>query len=331
MKKFRWAYIGSGRIANITAKEICSSGRHEIVTVYSRNEQCAKKFANKYNCLCAKTIEEAIDRNDVDGVYIATPKHVHFEHAMMALNYGKAVLVEKPFVVNEFEGHELLKCAQKNNLYLAEAMCMRYNPIILKLGDISQKYGRPTRIHIDYAMAQKYFIRKQALTDVNLAGGALLEIGEYGLSLSNYLNANEQPQINVNVAKLSDGVDITSEITLEYQDCSTRLFTSLTHFKGFPTARLQAESWNCCLSRFSSPHVLKLTTAEKNKTIADGRYIYEFDYIASEIRNGQTQSQIVTHHEMLNNMACLDLCRKQMGIVYTNDSRLRIPKIDNII
>ncbi len=116
MAEFRWAYIGSGGIAKSTAANI-KKGNHRIVSVYSRTYEKAKAFADKHNAVAYKSFEEAVNRDDVDGVYIATPHTSHVEYAVKAMRMGKPVLCEKPVGVSLKDVDILIDTAKETDTY----------------------------------------------------------------------------------------------------------------------------------------------------------------------------------------------------------------------
>ena len=73
MNKFRWCFIGAGSLAKTVAFQLNRSGRHEIVSCYTRNYEKGIEFAKKYGGKAYKTPEDAITAEGVDGVYIVTP------------------------------------------------------------------------------------------------------------------------------------------------------------------------------------------------------------------------------------------------------------------
>ena len=121
MAEFRWAYIGSGGIAKSTAMNI-KKGNHRIVSVYSRTYEKAKSFADKYNAQVCTNFEDAVNRDDVDGVYIATPHTSHVEYAVKAMKMCKPVLCEKPVGVSLKDVDILINTAKETETYFCEAM-----------------------------------------------------------------------------------------------------------------------------------------------------------------------------------------------------------------
>ena len=116
MEKFRWAYIGSGSIAHSTAKDIVK-GNHKIVSVYGRSFDRVKSFADKFGADAYDNFDKAVNRDDVDAVYIATPHTSHLEYATRAMRLGKPVLCEKPVGVSVAEAQEMIAVAKEQNVY----------------------------------------------------------------------------------------------------------------------------------------------------------------------------------------------------------------------
>ena len=103
MEKFRWCFISTGPLAKTVAKQLLESGRHQIVSCYTRNFEKAKDFAGKYGAAAYETAEEAITAEGVEGVYVVTPHNAHFRFVKQALELGKPVLCEKAFTVTAQE------------------------------------------------------------------------------------------------------------------------------------------------------------------------------------------------------------------------------------
>ena len=98
---FRTGIIGAGWIAGKMAQALAPLQDIEVHAIASRSIEKAKKFAQLHNIPKAYgSYEEMVVDPDIDLVYIATPHSHHFEHAMMSLEHGKPVLVEKAFTAN---------------------------------------------------------------------------------------------------------------------------------------------------------------------------------------------------------------------------------------
>ena len=118
MNKFRWCFIGAGSLAKTVAFQLNRSGRHEIVSCYTRNYEKGVEFAKKYGGKAYKTPEEAITAEGVDGVYVVTPHNAHYRYVKQALELGKPKKYEKSFTVTAEETDKLIALAKEKDLYL---------------------------------------------------------------------------------------------------------------------------------------------------------------------------------------------------------------------
>lgn len=106
-----------------------------------------KQLPNVDVCLA---FNDVLGRKDIDGVVIATPAETHFTLAREALLAGKHVFVEKPLVLDEGEGRELIHLAGNNSLVLMVGHLLRYHPAFIHLKDLVQK-GELGRINYIYS------------------------------------------------------------------------------------------------------------------------------------------------------------------------------------
>ncbi len=72
---------------------------------------------------------ELLDQ-DLDGVVISSPHHLHYEHAKAALERGLPVLCEKPIALEPAQAWELVALARERNLHLLVAYGWHYKPFI---------------------------------------------------------------------------------------------------------------------------------------------------------------------------------------------------------
>lgn len=181
--KFRWAYIGNGNIANSTARDILR-GEHEIVSVYGRNKEKSKAFAEKYSAKSFDDFDSAVNRADVDGVYIATPHTSHVDYAVRAMKLGKPVLCEKPVGVTVADVDTLVNTAKAENIYFCEAMWTWFSDVALTVKKWVQsgEIGNVTDVTVNYAFPGIMMSKNSRVLLPETAGGALLDIGIYPIT-----------------------------------------------------------------------------------------------------------------------------------------------------
>ena len=117
MKKI--AMLGSGFIGRFYADSLQGyRSQDKIVSIYSRREETAKKFADDYQVPHWTTnMEEAIAREDVDIVCISLPNNIHEEAVMLCCKHKKAVMITKPLGRNAAEAKRMLEAVEKAGIF----------------------------------------------------------------------------------------------------------------------------------------------------------------------------------------------------------------------
>lgn len=316
MEKFRWAYIGCGQIAHTTARELVKSENNEIVTVWNRTYEKAGKFTKKYGGKACHSFEEAVDDPQVEGVYIALTADLHYEYMKKCIEHHKPVLCEKPFTVNAAQAKEIFELAEKENVYVSEAMWTWHNSPAQKVRSWlnSGKVGKVTEVICDYKNPTLKMFKNSRLIDANRIGGAVMDIGVYGLRYSLELFGTPE-RIECN-GETSTGVDIHETVYFHYPYFTVRhnigldqKFSEQYVIKG--TEGTITVPW----FHMTKKATLKGTENDEIK-IKDQLYEKQFTNVACEIREGQSKSKIITPENTIKCMEIMDECRKAMNVVY---------------
>ncbi len=317
MEAFRWAFIGAGTLGKQVAKEITDSGRHRIVSVYVRDRKKRIEFADQYTAFAADCAKEAIDREDVDGVYICTPNTSHHEYTLLALELGKPVLCEKPATTDSKLLKEMIDLSRKKDVYFAEAMWTWFSPIANKVKEWfdAGEYGNLKKLDLNYHLKSINYAPR--CSDPMLAGGALLDVTVYPLTYAFRLLG--KPESIVCKGTLKDGIDTKEDIVLTYPDgfvCNVS--ASIVDMKGLEKLIIEGDQAKTKLMFFHGANQVKLKRKNgKSETFkGDGGMLNEFDIVADEIRRGLKESEYVPHSATLSVMEMMDECRRQMGLVF---------------
>ena len=126
--------LGSGFIGRFYADSIQGlRSRDKIVSVYSRREESAKKFADDYQCAhWTVNMEESIAHPDADMVCIALPNNLHEEAVMLCCKHNKAVITTKPLGRNAAEAKRMLEAVEKAGIFHGYLEDLVYTPKSLK-------------------------------------------------------------------------------------------------------------------------------------------------------------------------------------------------------
>ena len=214
-RQLRWAVLGAGVIANEMAQTFQTTGR-TLDGVGSRTQEKAAAFAQRYGVKKVyASYHEMFTDPDIDVIYLTTPHNTHMAYLEQALSHGKHVLCEKSITLNSQELDRAVKLARSHGVVLAEAMTIYHMPLYRALRErlASGELGRVNLIQLnfgsfkDYDMENRFFNR-------NLAGGALLDIGVYALSLARMFLESCPDQVKSFVRKAPTGVDESAVLAM---------------------------------------------------------------------------------------------------------------------
>lgn len=183
-KHLNWAVLGTGVIANQMAAALEKMGRR-LYAVGNRTHDKAVAFAEKYGVeKVYDTIDDMFLDEAVDIIYITTPHNTHYEFMKKALEHGKHIFVEKSITLNSRELNEMQALAQAKGVIIGEAMTIWHMPIYKKLWEIVQsgQLGKVQMITMNFGSFKEYNMENRFF-NMHLAGGAMLDIGVYALSI----------------------------------------------------------------------------------------------------------------------------------------------------
>jgi predicted dehydrogenase len=143
----RIAMLGSGFIGRFYAESLQGQrSKDKIVSIYSRKEESAKKFATDYQCdHWTTTMEESIAHPNVDIVCISLPNNLHETAVMLCCKHKKAVITTKPLGRNAAEAKRMLEAVEAAGIFNGYLEDLVYTPKFLKAHE-SVKSGSIGRI-----------------------------------------------------------------------------------------------------------------------------------------------------------------------------------------
>ena len=322
---FKVGIIGAGWIAEKMAAALAPLEDYCVYAIASRSIEKAQAFAERWNIAKAYgSYEEMVADNDIDLVYIATPHSHHYPHAMLALNAGKPVLVEKAFTANAAEAQELTDTARKKGLFITEAIWTRYMPLSHKVREIMESgiIGEPRVLTATLCYMMEF---KERILRPDLCGGALLDLGVYALNFARMYFGTDIVRTISNCHMGPTGIDLEECISLSFADgkmanlqASTLCLNDRQGIISGTEGYIRVDNINC-------PEVVEVyrnyelvARYEKPEDMVNG---YEYQVIEARrcIENGLTESPMMPHEETLAIMKQMDGLRKEWGVVYPMD------------
>lgn len=267
VKKYNWAVLGTGVIANETATAMAKNGRR-LYAVGNRTHEKAVAFAEKYGI--EKVYDDFNDMftdPDIDIIYITTPHNTHIDFMKKAIENKKHILVEKSITLNSDELSEAVKLAKKNGVVIGEAMTIYHMPIFKELKKIldSDELGRVNLITANFGSFKPYDMNNRFFNR-NLAGGAMLDIGVYALSFVRYFFDSSPNNTLSQVKYAPTGVDEQSGLLLMNDEGQMASVMLSLHSKQPKRAVVSCERGYIEIMEYPRAWEAKITDAESGES-----------------------------------------------------------------
>ena len=315
----RWGFLGAGGIAASMAADL-GHGNNRLYAVAARDADRAAAFAARFGASHSHGDYRAVVEDpDVDIVYVATTHPFHREQALMAIDAGKPVLIEKPLTLNAVHAREVLSAARDKGVFAMEAVWMRANPLILKARDLVARgvIGDVVAVHADFSI-ELTFDPTHRLYDLANGGGALLDLGVYPINFAwLFLGRPDTQQV---LGTLSPtGSDATVALQWGYASgataqlrCSTTAWTPGRATISGTAGSISVEPW------FLNPDQLVVTTSEGESRIEGEGTAYgpQVEEVERCLREGLLESPLAPHAETIAILELIDRARADLGVRY---------------
>ena len=323
-RDLNWAVLGTGVIANEMAQALVKMNKR-LYAVANRTHQKALDFADRYGVQKVyDQIDEVFEDEAVDIIYITSPHNTHYEFMKKALEHGKHILVEKSITLNSRELDEMITLAAEKKLILAEAMTIWHMPIYKKLWEIIQsgQLGKVQIITMNFGSFKEYNMSNRFF-NMNLAGGAMLDIGVYALSIVRSF-MEEKPEDIVSQWKASPtGSDEQATILLKNKQEQMATVALSMHSKQPKRAMISCEKGYIEIMEYPRADKAVIVDAESGKRTeiesgetANALY-YEMMDMEQAVRGGDASNMRLQYSKDV--MDIMTRLRKDWGMKYPGE------------
>jgi predicted dehydrogenase len=227
MAQLRIGILGAARI--VPSALITPAGEVQDVTigaVAARDGARAVAFAAKHGIPRAYDSYEALIADpEIDAIYNPLPNGLHGHWTIAALTAGKHVLCEKPFTANAEEAEHVAEIARRTGLVTMEAFHYRYHALTQRMLDIIASGELGAVRHIETWLCIPLIVN-DIRWQLNLAGGAMMDVGCYAIHMLRTL-AGAEPVVRSAHAKLkSPGIDRLTTAEFGFADGRTGAITA---------------------------------------------------------------------------------------------------------
>lgn len=327
-KTYNWGIMGPGFIADKVLPSFAKAEGARVLAVGSNTPGKAGAFAGKWKIPRAyENYEELVNDPDVDIIYITTPNAFHLDHARLAMEHGKNVLCEKPFALNAKAAEEMKVCAEKQGVFLMEAMWTRFMPAVIKIKEWVDQgvIGEVHQVVSDFSYDHPYDPGYH-LYDPKAGGGTLLDGGIYPLSFAGYIYG-ECPREYFGYANLKNGVDVRDSVVLRFSQGQMASFICGADTAS-PWCSMIYGSKGCIrVPSFFAASGFEMEHYESGKKQCVSMpfeglgYQFELCEVMNCIDQGKKESSRMPLAESVTYMKVMDALRQSWGVVYPGESR----------
>ena len=309
----RWGIVGTGRIARTFAQDLGFIDEGVVVAVGSRTRAAAERFGEEFSVPRRYEGYDALVADPgVDAVYVATPHPMHHANALLALDAGKPVLVEKAFTMSASEAREIVARARERRLFVMEAMWTRFLPHVVALRRLIAE-GALGEIVVVNADHGKWFERDPSsrLFAPDLGGGALLDLGVYPVSFASMV-LGRPDRVTAIVDPAFTGVDGQTSMLFGYPSGAQAVLTCTSSARSATRASVVGTRARVEIDGdFYAPASFSLVTKEGEITRFDfatrGRGLqYEAVEVADCLARGALESAVMPLDESIEIMETME-------------------------
>jgi predicted dehydrogenase len=328
MQNIRWGIIGCGAIAETFVNSFRNTHGGSLIACAASLQARAQAFAHTHNIEKVHDHYQALVSDpEIDAVYIATTHNFHFEHIMLCLKHNKHVLCEKPLTVNAEQAKHVQALALEKKRLVVEAVWTRFLPAIKALQKVlsDELIGKVKSIHANFSL-NRIMPDEHRLLNPALAGGALLDLGIYPLSLAHIVMGKMPINARASAIMSRTGVDEISNYFLEYDDGVTALLSSGFRQSAPCEAKIYGELGYIEVPQFLGAQSFTVyldgetPQVQTHKFEQGTQFSFEIQHMHECIGRGLSDSPIMPMQTSVDMMTLMDELRAQFGLVYEADN-----------
>ena len=317
--------LGAGNISRMVAPTLVAMPQIECYAVSSRNLNKAQAFADEFGFEKAYgSYEEMLRDPAVELVYVATPHSHHYEHMMQCIDYGKPILCEKAFTLNADQARKVKTAAAEKGVFVAEAIWPRYMPSRKTISDVMNSgiIGRPDTLTANLSYVISGVPR---IVTPELAGGALLDIGVYGINFALMHFGTDIERVESSVRMTDTGVDGMETITVFYRDGRMAVLTHSIYARSDRKGIIHGDKGYMVVENINNPQSLRVYDTNDNELafydFSDQISGYEFQFAecAEAVAAGKKEAPSMPMDDTVFVMDFMDSLRRQWGLVYPQE------------
>ena len=128
MNKLKIAVIGTGLVGSFHAETFFRNPNSELIAVCDIDKEKVNKIANRFKCKAYNEFESLINTEKLDAISIATPEQIRIAPALLAIEKGLKILLEKPLGRNLKDIENLVNKIKNHNKLISVNFILHEDP-----------------------------------------------------------------------------------------------------------------------------------------------------------------------------------------------------------
>lgn len=326
----RFGMIGTNFITERFIDAARQTDGLELAAVYSRTQERAEEFADRYGIgLTFTDLDEMAASDRIDAVYIASPNSLHAEQSVLFLRSGKHVLCEKPIASNASEVREMFAAAEESGAVLMEAVKTTLLPAFLLMRENLHKIGPIRRYFANYGQYSSRYDAYKEGTVLNafrpeFSNGALMDLGLYCIYPMALLFGKPE-EIKASAFMLESGVDGEGTVIARYPHMeAVASFSKITD--SYVPSEIQGELGSILIDKISEPRSVQIryrdgSIEDLSEPAGKPAMSYELQEFVDVIASGAKESSVNSKACSLAAAEIMEEARRQFGLVYPADQK----------
>jgi predicted dehydrogenase len=311
----RIGVLGASRIAEQAIVEPAKILGHRLVACAARDRTRAEAFAERHGVeRVVDTYQGVIDDPEVDVVYNPLANSLHAPWNLAAVRAGKPVLTEKPFAADASEADEVRRAAADVGVTVMEGFHYLFHPVTKRLQQLLGDGTLGNLVHVETVTHMPAPAGGDPRWSPELAGGALMDLGCYGLHAQRLFGAfagGDPAVVAAEMTRHPSGVDSAFDVGLSFRSgASGSTVGSMTSDAYDFRIRVVGSRGEAMAHNFIKPN-----SDDRVTIVSDGisttehlgtrsSYTYQLEAFAEHVRTGSPLP--IGTDDAVTNMAMID-------------------------
>ncbi|MCT7660457.1 Gfo/Idh/MocA family protein [Mycobacterium deserti] len=314
----RIGVLGASRIAELAIVGPAHELGHRLVAVAARDPLRAEAFAETHGVERAlHTYEDVIHDPDVDVIYNPLANALHAPWNLVAVAAGKPVLTEKPFARNRAEAQQVAAAADAAGVTVLEGFHYLFHPATRRALELAGNGTVGDLLHVEARMAMPAPEADDPRWSLEMAGGALMDLGCYGLHVMRQFG---HPSIvRAHAKEQSPGIDAWCDVEIAFPEGATGLSANSMVADDYSfTLRIVGTRGDVVVHNFIKPQDDDRLTIRTPAGVSVEHlgtrpsYTYQLEAFAAHVRDGAALP--LDTADAVENMAFVDAAYRAAGM-----------------